>query len=54
MKVKVQITEMLQRVIEIDAYDEETAIDIIEHDYLAEKIVLDAEDFKDVNFEVVK
>ena len=54
MKVKVQVTETLQRIIEKDVFDEDVAVDIVADDYNAQKIVLDENDFKDVEFEVVK
>lgn len=54
MKVKVQITETLQRVIELDVPNEEVAIDIVTDQYNADELVLDASDYRDVEIEVVK
>lgn len=54
MIVKVQITEVLQRIIEMDVSNEEDALDIVRDNYKLERIVLNAEDFVDVNFEVIK
>ena len=54
MKVKVQVTETLQRVIELDVFSEEVAVDIVVDQYNAEEIVLDASDFQDVEFEVIE
>ncbi len=53
MKVKVQITETLQRVIELDIVDKSMAIDIIMDQYDAEEIVLDANDLQDVKFSII-
>ena len=54
MKVKVQVTETLQRVIELDVANEEVAVDIITDQYNADEIVLDAGDYRDVEIEVVE
>ena len=54
MKVKVQITETLQRIIELDVFSEEVAIDVITDQYNADEIVLDADDYRDVEIEVVE
>ena len=40
-KYKVEITEYLQRVIEVDAESEEDAIALVKEDYRKENIVLD-------------
>ena len=40
-KYKVEITEYLQRVIEVDAESEEDAIAMVKEDYRKENIVLD-------------
>ena len=53
-KYNVQITETLQRIIEVEAEDEDMAIEQIEGSYQDCDIVLDAEDFKDVDYEVVE
>lgn len=54
MKFKIQITETLQRIVEKDVFSAEVAQDVVMDDYNAEKIRLDSEDFKDVEFEVVE
>lgn len=54
MKVKVQVTETLQRVIELNVVDKEVAVDIVTDQYNAEEIVLDEEDYQDVEIEVVE
>lgn len=54
MKFKVQITETLQRVIELDVFSEEVAVDIVTDQYNAEELVLNASDYQDVEIEVVE
>lgn len=54
MKVKVQITETLQRVIELDVLDKEVAVDVVTDQYNAEEIVLDETDYQNVEIEVMK
>ena len=54
MKVKVQITETLQRIVEVCVVDKTAAINTVADDYRDEKLILDADDFKGVEFEVVK
>lgn len=44
-KVKVQITEYLQRIVEVDAINEEDACNIVEEMIDGEEIVLTADDF---------
>lgn len=53
MKVKIQITETLQKIVEVDAYDAEIAEDIVMDRYNQEEIILTFKDFKDVDFEEV-
>ena len=53
MKFRVQITETLQKVVEVDAYDEEGAEDIVTDRYNQSEIVLMSEDFMDAEFEVM-
>lgn len=52
MKYMVEITETLSRVVVIDADDGDDAVDIVERAYSNEDIVLDAEDFKDVEISI--
>ena len=52
--MKVEITEILSRIVEIETEDEDDAINIAGVQYANEEIVLGAEDFMDVKFEVVK
>lgn len=49
---KIEITETLQRIIEIDATSEIEAYDIIENQYKNGQIVLDSSDFieKEIDF----
>lgn len=53
MKCKIQVTETLQRIVELDVFSEEVAMDIVVDDYNAGKIVLDSDDFNDVDFEEI-
>ncbi len=52
MKYKVRITEYSSRIIEVEAEDEVDARLLAEEMYCGEEIVLDAEDFDDVEFEI--
>lgn len=49
-KFKVEIEELLQRVVEIEANTVEEAISIAQDEYRKEKYVLSDSDFKEVNF----
>ena len=53
MRYKVQITETMQRIIEIEATDLHEAIRIIKKKYQKEEIILNEKDFIDVEFNVV-
>jgi hypothetical protein len=44
---KIEITETLQRVVEVEALNIETAIEMITQKYNSEEIVLDYSDFLD-------
>ena len=50
---KVEITEILQKVVEVEAMTEEEAFDIVEDRYENEMIVLYSYDIVDSNIEVV-
>lgn len=50
---KVEIEELLQRRITIDAENREEAIRIAKEKYRNEEIILNYNDFKDVNFRSV-
>lgn len=50
---KVEIEEVLQRRITIDAENREEAIRIAKGKYRNEEIIIDYNDFKDVNFRSV-
>jgi len=52
-KFTVEITETLQRQVEVEAEDEFEAEDIVREMYRNEEIVLDAEDYIDTEFEVL-
>ncbi len=47
-KYKIEITETLQRIIVIDALSEEDAIIKVKSEYSSERIILDSNDFVDV------
>ena len=51
-KYKVEITEYLQRVIEVDAESEEDAIALVKEDYRKENIVLDDFDLTGLDIEI--
>lgn len=52
---KIQITEILQRIVTVSANSPQDAIDEAKEQYRYEGIVLDADDMKgDAEFEVVK
>ena len=53
MKYIVEVTETLQRIIEIDAESNMEAESKVRRQYLNEDIVLDSADFIDVEFEVL-
>ena len=50
--IKVQITETLQRIIEIDVDDDLDALEIVENQHSNADIILDSGDFVGVDFEV--
>ena len=51
---KVEITETLQRVIEVEAKSEEEALETIEEQYRDEEIVLDYGDFMGYDVDIFK
>ena len=51
---EIEIEEILQRVINVDADSEEEAIRIVKEKYRNEEIVLDELDFKEVNIKNIK
>ena len=53
MKYKVEITEVLQKIIEVDADNIEEALSIIKEKYRKEEIVLDDKDYIDTKIEIV-
>ena len=50
MKYKVNIEELLSRVVEVEAENEEDAEDKVREMYMNEEIVLDASDFQSVEY----
>ena len=51
-KYKIEITEYLQKTIEVEAGSEDAAVAKVEDDYKNEKIVLDSSDFIDKDIEI--
>jgi len=49
---KIKVTETSSRIITVDAESENDAIEVAQTMYTSEKIVLDASDYDDVEFEV--
>lgn len=52
MKYKVEIKEVLQKIIEVDADNIEEALSIIKEKYRKEEIVLDDKDYIDTEFKI--
>ena len=50
---EVEIVETLIRVVVVEAMDEEDAIKFVKYDYNNAELVLDSDDFFDVDFNVV-
>lgn len=53
MKYKVQITENLQKTIEVDASNERKALLIVKEKYKKEDIVLNETDYIDTSFDIL-
>ncbi len=53
-KYKVEITETLQKIIEINSSSEEDAINQVRNDYGSEKITLDSNDFIEFEINTIK
>lgn len=53
-KFKIEIEEVLQKVVEVEANTKDEAIDIAKNLYKNEEIVLDETDFKGVEFSEYK
>ena len=54
MKVKVEITEILQKTIEVDADNFEEALSIVKEKYKKSEIILDDTSYIDTEFKVVE
>lgn len=52
MRYQVRITEYLSKIIEVEADDEIDARLLAEEMYCGQEVVLDAQDFDDVEFEI--
>ena len=53
MKYQVEITETLQKTVEVEAESERDAISKVEDQYYNSEIELDASDFIDTVFEII-
>lgn len=53
MKIKIEITETLQRIVEVEANDLEEALSIVMNKYKNEEIILDDKDYKETEFEII-
>ena len=53
-KIKIEITEILQKTIEVDADDEYEAYKIVKEKYRNSEIILDDTSYIDTEFEVVE
>lgn len=53
-KFKIEIQEILSRIVEVEARNEDEALNIIQNQYQEEKIVLDSSDFSDTDFIIVE
>lgn len=54
MKYKVEITETLKRVVEVEAGCPSHALVKVKEEYKAEKIILDSFDYESTKFEVIE
>ena len=54
MKVKIEITEVLQKTIEIDASSLEEALSIVKEKYNNSEVILDDTSYIDTEFKVVE
>lgn len=54
MKYKIEITETLSRIVDIEADSEEGALEKVRQAYIKENIVLSAEDYIDTEIEIYK
>ena len=53
MKIKIEITETLQRIVEVEANDLVEALSIVMNKYKNEDIILDNKDYKETEFEII-
>lgn len=54
MKIKVEITEILQRTVEVDADDINAAVKHVKELYKNEEIILDSGDYISTEFNVIE
>ena len=53
MKYKIEITETLQKVVEVEADDIQKAISIVKERYRKEEIILDDRDYINTKIEII-
>jgi hypothetical protein len=53
MKYKVEITEILQKIIEVEASNEKEAYNIIKEKYLKEEIILDDTNYIETKIDII-
>lgn len=49
---EIEVTEILSRIVEIEAQDEDEAVSLVYNQYRDGEIVLTADDFKDVSIDI--
>lgn len=54
MKYRIQITETLQKTIEVESGTEMEALQQVVNDYKRERIILDSDDLKEVDISPIK
>ena len=54
MKYIIEITETLQKQIEVEAQNESEAISLVKENYKHEEIILSEEDFIDYEIDIIK
>ena len=54
MKIRVEITEVLQKTVEVEAESKSEAINKVKEQYYNDEIELDASDFIDTEFEIME
>lgn len=52
MKIQVEVTETLSRIVEVEAVTEQEALEIVNEQYQEELIVLDSNDYIDTDIKI--